>query len=174
MTSGSCSRAHRIGHFTHVPSSRSPLKDTPLESVKDALHKQAFELSGGQQQRLCIAPAIALQPDVLLLDEACSPIDPISSAKIEQTILELKADHTRVIVTHNLQQAARVSDYVGFVYLGELIEFGAADQMFTVPKHPRTQNFVIGRFGFLSQAACAAPILPRPPSNPARCRCTDM
>jgi phosphate transport system ATP-binding protein len=118
-----------------------------LEEVKDTLHKQGAELSGGQQQRLCIARAIALQPDVLLLDEPCSSIDPISSAKIEQTILDLRADHTLVIVTHNLQQAARVSDYAGFMYLGELVEFGTAAQMFTVPKDPRTQDFVTGRFG---------------------------
>jgi phosphate transport system ATP-binding protein len=117
------------------------------DEVKDTLHKQGFELSGGQQQRLCIARAIAMQPDVLLLDEPCSAIDPISAGKIEQTVLELKADHTLVIVTHNLQQAARVSDYVGFMYLGELVEFGAAAQMFTAPQDPRTQSFVTGRFG---------------------------
>jgi phosphate transport system ATP-binding protein len=117
------------------------------EEVKDVLGRQGSELSGGQQQRLCIARAIALQPDVLLLDEPCSAIDPISAGRIEETILELKADHTLVIVTHNLQQAARVSDFVGFMYLGELVEFGDAEQMFTVPKDPRTQNFVTGRFG---------------------------
>ena len=117
------------------------------EEVKDTLHKQGSELSGGQQQRLCIARAIAVQPDVLLLDEPCSSIDPISSAKIEQTIDNLKADHTLVIVTHNLQQAARVSDYVGFMYLGELVEFDTAARMFVAPKDSRTQNFVSGRFG---------------------------
>ena len=117
------------------------------DEVKDALHKQGTELSGGQQQRLCIARAIAVQPDVLLLDEPCSSIDPISSAKIEQTIDDLKVDHTLVIVTHNLQQAARVSDYVGFMFLGELVEFETAARMFTTPKDPRTQNFVTGRFG---------------------------
>jgi phosphate transport system ATP-binding protein len=117
------------------------------EEVKDVLGRQGSELSGGQQQRLCIARAIALQPDVLLLDEPCSAIDPISAGRIEDTILELKADHTLVIVTYNLQQAARVSDFVGFMYLGELVEFGDAEQMFTVPKDPRTQNFVTGRFG---------------------------
>jgi phosphate transport system ATP-binding protein len=117
------------------------------DEVKDSLHKQGADLSGGQQQRLCIARAIAVRPDVLLLDEPCSAIDPISSAKIEQTIDDLKADHTLVIVTHNLQQAARVSDYAGFMYLGELIEFDTAARMFTVPKDPRTQNFVTGRFG---------------------------
>lgn len=117
------------------------------DEVKDTLHKQGAELSGGQQQRLCIARAIALRPDVLLLDEPCSAIDPISSARIEETILELRSDHTLVIVTHNLQQAARVSDYAAFMYLGELVEFGTAAQMFTTPSHPRTQNFVTGRFG---------------------------
>jgi phosphate transport system ATP-binding protein len=117
------------------------------EEVKDTLHKQGSELSGGQQQRLCIARAIAVRPDVLLLDEPCSSIDPISSAKIEQTIDALKADHTLVIVTHNLQQAARVSDYVGFMYLGELVEFDTAARMFKAPKDSRTQNFVSGRFG---------------------------
>jgi phosphate transport system ATP-binding protein len=117
------------------------------EEVKDGLHKHGSDLSGGQQQRLCIARAIALKPEVLLLDEPCSAIDPISSAKIEETILELREDHTLMIVTHNLQQAARVSDYAAFMYLGELIEFDAAERMFTAPKNPRTQNFITGRFG---------------------------
>jgi phosphate transport system ATP-binding protein len=117
------------------------------DEVKDRLHEQGSALSGGQQQRLCIARAIALQPEVLLLDEPCSAIDPISSARIEQTILDLKAEHTLVIVTHNLQQAARVSDYVGFMYLGELVEFDTAAQMFTAPKNPHTRRFVTGRFG---------------------------
>ena len=113
------------------------------EEVKDTLHKQGSELSGGQQQRLCIARAIAVQPDVLLLDEPCASIDPISSAKIEQMIDNLKADHTLVIVTHNLQQAARVSDYVGFMYLGELVEFDTAARMFVAPKdlaHPELRQ----------------------------------
>lgn len=117
------------------------------EEVKDTLHKQGSELSGGQQQRLCIARAIALEPDVLLLDEPCSSIDPISSARIEQTIHELSTDHTLVIVTHNLQQAARVADYAAFMYLGEVVEFGTATQIFTTPGDARTQNFVTGRFG---------------------------
>ncbi|MCW5737044.1 MAG: ATP-binding cassette domain-containing protein [Enhydrobacter sp.] len=117
------------------------------EEVKDMLDKPGSELSGGQQQRLCIARAIALRPDVLLLDEPCSSIDPISSAKVEQTIDELKADHTIVIVTHNLQQAARVSDYVGFMYLGEMVEFDVAPQMFVTPTDPRARKFVTGRFG---------------------------
>jgi phosphate transport system ATP-binding protein len=117
------------------------------DEVKDTLHKPGADLSGGQQQRLCIARAIAMKPEVLLLDEPCASIDPISSARVEETILELRTDHTLVIVTHNLQQAARVSDYVGFMYLGELVEFGTAEEVFTVPNDPRTQKFVTGRFG---------------------------
>ncbi|HEY8338017.1 MAG TPA: phosphate ABC transporter ATP-binding protein PstB [Tardiphaga sp.] len=117
------------------------------DEVKDQLRKSGLDLSGGQQQRLSIARAIALRPEVLLLDEPCSAIDPISSAKIEQTIDELKHDHTIVIVTHNLQQAARVSDYAGFMYLGELGEFGPVSQIFLTPKDQRTQRFVTGRFG---------------------------
>jgi phosphate transport system ATP-binding protein len=117
------------------------------DEVKDELSKDGFDLSGGQQQRLSIARAIAVEPEVLLLDEPCSAIDPISSAKIEQTIDELKKDHTIVIVTHNLQQAARVSDYAGFMYLGELLEFGTMRRIFAEPTDPRTENFVTGRFG---------------------------
>lgn len=117
------------------------------DEVKDILSDDGFELSGGQQQRLCIARAIAMQPDVLLLDEPCSAIDPVSSEKIEQTISELKKDHTIVIVTHNLQQAARVSDFAGFMFLGELVEFGAVERIFTAPADPRTKNFIAGRVG---------------------------
>jgi phosphate transport system ATP-binding protein len=117
------------------------------DEVKDQLLKSGLELSGGQQQRLCIARTIALRPEVLLLDEPCASIDPISSAKIEQTIDELKQDHTIVIVTHNLQQAARVSDYAGFMYLGEMAEFGTVRQMFVAPRDPRAQRFITGRFG---------------------------
>jgi phosphate transport system ATP-binding protein len=117
------------------------------DEVKDNLTGKGLDLSGGQQQRLCIARAIAVRPDVLLLDEPCSAIDPISSAKIEQTISELKKDHTIVIVTHNLQQAARVSDLAGFMFLGELIEFGSVNKMFMAPSDPRTQRFITGRFG---------------------------
>jgi phosphate transport system ATP-binding protein len=117
------------------------------DEVKDKLGANGLSLSGGQQQRLCIARIIASQPEVLLLDEPCSAIDPISSAKIEETIDQLKTDHTLVIVTHNLQQAARVSDFAGFMYLGELVEFGDVAQVFTAPRDPRTQRFVTGRFG---------------------------
>ncbi len=115
--------------------------------VKDDLSADGLSLSGGQQQRLCIARTIAMQSEIILLDEPCSAIDPISSAKIEETIAELKCDHTIVIVTHNLQQAARISDFVGFMLLGELVEFGAADQVFGAPSDPRTQRFITGRFG---------------------------
>jgi phosphate transport system ATP-binding protein len=117
------------------------------DEVKDQLMKSGLELSGGQQQRLSIARTIAIQPEVLLLDEPCASIDPISSAKIEHTIDELKQDHTVIIVTHNLQQAARVSDYAGFMFLGEMAEFGTVRQIFVTPRDLRTQRFVTGRFG---------------------------
>lgn len=117
------------------------------DEVKDNLRKSGTQLSGGQQQRLCIARTLAIDPEVILLDEPCSALDPVATAKIEETIMELKQRHTIVIVTHNLQQAARVSDYVGFMYLGRLIEFGEAEQMFTAPRKPETQRFVTGRFG---------------------------
>jgi phosphate transport system ATP-binding protein len=117
------------------------------DEVKDHLSQSGFNLSGGQQQRLCIARAIAIRPEVLLLDEPCSAIDPISSMKIEETIEELKEDHTVVIVTHNLQQAARVSDFACFMYLGELVEFGTSRHMFVSPQELRTQHFITGRFG---------------------------
>ena len=117
------------------------------DEVKDHLSADGLSLSGGQQQRLCIARTIAMQSEIILLDEPCSAIDPISSAKIEQTIAELKRDHTIIIVTHNLQQAARISDFVGFMLLGELVEFGTADQMFSAPSNSRTQHFITGRFG---------------------------
>lgn len=117
------------------------------DEVKDMLSTSGFELSGGQQQRLCIARTIAMQPDVLLLDEPCSAIDPISSVKIEQTINELKKDHTVVIVTHNLQQAARVSDFAGFMFLGEMVEFDTVRRIFDTPVDPRTKRFIAGRFG---------------------------
>jgi phosphate transport system ATP-binding protein len=115
--------------------------------VKDRLHESALGLSGGQQQRLCIARALALEPDVLLMDEPCSALDPISTAHIEDLMFDLKKTYTIVIVTHNMQQAARVSDYTAFMDMGELIEFGVTDQIFTRPREKRTEEYVTGRFG---------------------------
>jgi phosphate transport system ATP-binding protein len=117
------------------------------DEVKDKLNQSAFALSGGQQQRLCIARAIALQPDVLLMDEPCSALDPIATARIEDLIDELKAHYTVVLVTHNMQQAARVSDVTAFMYMGELIECDATDTIFTTPSEQRTQDYITGRFG---------------------------
>ncbi|MFG1344758.1 phosphate ABC transporter ATP-binding protein PstB [Xanthobacter autotrophicus DSM 431] len=117
------------------------------DEVKDILKQSGLSLSGGQQQRLCIARAIAPRPDVILLDEPCSALDPITTARIEETIEELKAHYTLAIVTHNLQQAARVSDFTGFMYLGMLAEFSPTSDLFTRPKDPRTQAYVTGRFG---------------------------
>jgi phosphate transport system ATP-binding protein len=115
--------------------------------VKDKLNASGLSLSGGQQQRLCIARTVALQPEVILLDEPCSALDPISTAKIEETIDELTENYTIAIVTHNLQQAARVSELTAFMYLGELIEFGGTAQIFTSPEKKQTQNYITGRFG---------------------------
>ena len=117
------------------------------DEVKDRLNAPAISLSGGQQQRLCIARALAVQPEVLLMDEPASALDPLATSKIEDLILELKKDYTIVIVTHNMQQAARASDYTAFFYLGELVEFGATSQIFTSPKEKRTEDYVTGRFG---------------------------
>jgi phosphate transport system ATP-binding protein len=117
------------------------------DEVKDNLHKSAAELSGGQQQRLCIARALAVEPEVLLMDEPCSALDPISTAKIEELIHELKNTFTIVIVTHNMQQAARVSDFTAFFYLGELIEFGDTGRLFTAPHKRQTEDYITGRFG---------------------------
>jgi phosphate transport system ATP-binding protein len=117
------------------------------DEVKDDLHKSAAEMSGGQQQRICIARALAVEPDVLLMDEPCSALDPISTAKIEELIHELKESFTIVIVTHNMQQAARVSDYTAFFYLGELIEFGDTGKLFTAPDMRQTEDYITGRFG---------------------------
>jgi phosphate transport system ATP-binding protein len=117
------------------------------EEVKDKLHQNGNSLSGGQQQRLCIARGIAIKPEVLLLDEPCSALDPISTAKIEELIHELKSDYTVVIVTHNMQQAARVSDYTAYMYLGELIEHGVTDEIFIKPKKKETEDYITGRFG---------------------------
>src|SRR5216117_3615109 len=117
------------------------------DEVHDRLHESALGLSGGQQQRLCIARAIAVEPYVLLMDEPCSALDPIATAKIEDLMLELKNSYTIVIVTHNMQQAARVSDYTGFMFLGELVEFGVTRQLFTNPRDKRTEDYITGRFG---------------------------
>ena len=117
------------------------------EEVKDKLATSGLGLSGGQQQRLCIARTVAVKPEVILFDEPCSALDPISTAKIEELIDELKQDYTIVIVTHNMQQAARVSDFTAFMYLGELIEFGQTATLFTTPKDKRTQAYITGRFG---------------------------
>jgi phosphate transport system ATP-binding protein len=115
--------------------------------VKDRLHESALALSGGQQQRLCIARALAVEPEVLLMDEPASALDPISTAKIEELISELKGDYTIAIVTHNMQQAARCSDYTAYMYLGELVEFGETDQLFLNPVRKETQDYITGRFG---------------------------
>ncbi len=115
--------------------------------VKDKLNQSGASLSGGQQQRLCIARGIAIKPQVLLLDEPCSALDPISTGKIEELITELAADYTVVIVTHNMQQAARCSDYTAYMYLGDLIEFGDTEQMFFKPKRKETEDYITGRFG---------------------------
>lgn len=124
------------------------LKDAALwEEVSDRLEDSAMELSGGQQQRLCIARALAVKPEVLLMDEPASALDPIATQKIEELIQELKTKYTIVIVTHNMQQAARVSDYTAFFYLGELIEVGRTDKIFTHPKLKRTEDYITGRFG---------------------------
>jgi phosphate transport system ATP-binding protein len=117
------------------------------EEVKDNLSKSATDLSGGQQQRLCIARALAVEPEVLLMDEPCSALDPISTARIEELIHELKDTFTIVIVTHNMQQAARVSDRTAFFYLGELIEFGETGKLFTAPDQRQTEDYITGRFG---------------------------
>jgi phosphate transport system ATP-binding protein len=124
------------------------LKDSALwDEVKDHLDKPGTSLSGGQQQRLCIARALAIRPSVLLLDEPCSALDPISTAKIEELILELKNNYTIVIVTHNMQQAARVSDFTAFLLLGEMIEDGVTSKIFTNPGNKKTEDYITGRFG---------------------------
>ena len=115
--------------------------------VKDKLHRSGNSLSGGQQQRLCIARSIAINPEILLLDEPCSALDPISTGHIEELIDELKREYTVVIVTHNMQQAARVSDYTAYMYLGEIVEFGPTDDIFIKPRHKQTEDYITGRFG---------------------------
>jgi len=124
------------------------LKEAALwDEVKDRLGENAFALSGGQQQRLCIARSLAVEPEVILFDEPCSAIDPIATAKIEDLIQKLKKSYTVVIVTHNMQQAARVSDFTAFLMLGELIEYGETGKMFTNPKNKLTEDYITGRFG---------------------------
>ena len=124
------------------------LKDAALwDEVKDRLKKNALGLSGGQQQRLCIARALAVQPKILLMDEPTSALDPISTSRIEELVLELKDKYTIVMVTHNMQQAVRVSDYTAFFLLGELVEFGKTDDIFSQPKDQRTEDYITGRFG---------------------------
>ena len=115
--------------------------------VRDKLHESGMSLSGGQQQRLCIARSVATKPEIILLDEPCSALDPISTAKIEELIAELCVDYTIVIVTHNMQQASRVSDYTAFMFLGELVEFGITEKLFTAPSVKQTEDYITGRFG---------------------------
>ena len=145
-----------FGPRTHGIRSKSKLDQIVEESlrdaaiwdeVKDRLKKSALGLSGGQQQRLCIARALAVKPEVLLMDEPTSALDPISTSKIEDLAVELKKDYTIVIVTHNMQQAARISDKTAFFLLGEVVEFGETNQIFSMPKDPRTEEYITGRFG---------------------------
>jgi phosphate transport system ATP-binding protein len=142
-------RVNGITHKTFIEERvERCLKQAALwEEVKDKLKKSAFELSGGQQQRLCIARALAIEPSVLLMDEPASALDPLSTSKIEELIYELKTQYTIVIVTHNMQQAGRVSDRTAFFYLGELVEFDDTKKIFTNPADVRTQNYITGRFG---------------------------
>ncbi|MET0222634.1 MAG: phosphate ABC transporter ATP-binding protein PstB [Tardiphaga sp.] len=126
---------------------RSLTRAALWDEVKDKLHTSGLGLSGGQQQRLCVARGIAVQPEILLLDEPASALDPVSTAKLEQTLVELKKDVTIVIVTHNLQQASRISDHTGFMFLGRMIEFGPTADIFSNPRSRRTRDYVTGRFG---------------------------
>jgi phosphate transport system ATP-binding protein len=124
------------------------LKSAALwDEVRDRLGESALGLSGGQQQRLCIARAIAVEPEVILLDEPCSALDPVATAKIEELMVELKNRYTLVIVTHNMQQASRISDYTAFMYLGKLIEYQATERLFINPSMPQTEDYITGRFG---------------------------
>ena len=131
----------------HEAAERALRQAALWDEVKDSLAKSGVSLSGGQQQRLCIARALAVEPEVLLMDEPCSALDPIATAKIEELILELRSTLTIVIVTHNMQQAARVSEATGFFLLGELVEFGVTRQLFTNPRDKRTEDYITGRFG---------------------------
>ncbi|HEX6614287.1 MAG TPA: phosphate ABC transporter ATP-binding protein PstB [Rhodanobacteraceae bacterium] len=117
------------------------------DEVKDKLHQSGTSLSGGQQQRLCIARAVAIKPEIILLDEPCSALDPISTARVEELLKELVRDYTVVIVTHNMQQAARASDFTAFMYMGELVEYGSTDVIFTRPANQQTEDYITGRFG---------------------------
>jgi phosphate transport system ATP-binding protein len=117
------------------------------DEVKDRLHESALGMSGGQQQRLCIARAIAVEPEVILLDEPCSALDPVATAKVEDLMLELVKEFTLVIVTHNMQQASRVSDFTAFLYMGKLVEFGETDELFVNPREKQTEDYITGRFG---------------------------
>jgi len=138
----------RLEHQSSDDIVRRALRGAALwDEVKDRLHSPGISLSGGQQQRLCIARSLAVRPDVLLMDEPCSALDPIASAKIEDLIHTLSADYTIVIVTHNMQQAARVSNYTAFMLHGELVEFSKTDQLFTAPRDPRTEDYITGKFG---------------------------
>jgi phosphate transport system ATP-binding protein len=146
--------AYGIRLFERMPKSEldarveNALKRAALwGEVKDKLKESGLSLSGGQQQRLCIARSVATKPEVILLDEPCSALDPISTAKIEELIDELAADYTIVIVTHNMQQASRVSDYAAFMFLGELVEFGNTEHLFTSPSNKKTEEYITGRFG---------------------------
>ena len=142
-------RVNGISHSTFIDERvERSLKQAALwDEVKDKLKKSAMELSGGQQQRLCIARALAIEPSVILMDEPASALDPISTAKIEELIYELKSQYTIMIVTHNMQQAGRVSDTTAFFYLGELVEYDSTKKIFTNPAEVRTQNYITGRFG---------------------------
>jgi phosphate transport system ATP-binding protein len=126
---------------------RSLRQSALWDEVKDRLNRPGVSLSGGQQQRLCVARALAVEPEVLLMDEPCSALDPISTARIEELLLELKADYTIVLVTHNMQQAARTADFTAFLYTGDLIEFGETKQIFTNPARRETEDYITGRFG---------------------------
>jgi len=142
----------RVNHGMHKAElqeavERSLRRAALWDEVKDQLHKPAYALSGGQQQRLCIARALAVDPEVLLLDEPCSALDPIATAKIEDLLFLLKDNCTIVIVTHNMQQAARVAEYTGFFLLGKLIEFGETGMIFTKPDRKETEDYITGRFG---------------------------
>lgn len=142
-------RIHGMGDGSTIAEivEKSLVRAAIWDEVKDVLHKSAFDLSGGQQQRLCIARALAVEPEIILMDEPASALDPISTLKIEELMHELKKDITIVIVTHNMQQAARVSSFTGFFLMGELIEFAESDIIFTRPRDKRTEDYVTGRFG---------------------------